>query len=86
MKTTLFISAFVGVVVATFMMYVAWEHNPQQIVHSEDAIHYGYLISIGASWFIVTFLSIFLLFMVIRALWRFFRSSYYTGSATGVEE
>lgn len=42
----------VGLVVAVFMMYVGWQHNPQGEFHDETGVHWGYWLLLGFSWFI----------------------------------
>lgn len=41
-----------GIVVAAFMMYVAWDHNPQGEFHDETGIHWGSWLSVGFGGFI----------------------------------
>lgn len=42
----------IGFVVATFMMYVGWQHNSQGEFHNETGIYWGYWLLLGFSWFI----------------------------------
>ena len=42
-----------GLAVAAFMMYVGWEHNSQGEFHDETAVHWGYCLFLGFSWFVV---------------------------------
>lgn len=43
-----------GFVVSAMMMYFAWQHNPQGEIHSGEVVEWGYLLQIGASWFLVS--------------------------------
>ena len=52
MKLALGISGIPGLVVAALMMAVAWDHNPQGEIHTEETgINWTYWLLIGASWF-----------------------------------
>jgi hypothetical protein len=42
-----------GVCVAAFMMYAAWDHNPQGEFHDETGIHWLYWFGIGFNWFAI---------------------------------
>jgi hypothetical protein len=42
----------IGLAVAAFMMYVAWQHNPQGEFHDETGVYWGYWLLLGFSWFI----------------------------------
>lgn len=39
-----------GAAVGALMMYAAWQHNPQQSIHGEAGVDWGYWLAIGASW------------------------------------
>jgi hypothetical protein len=42
--------------VAAFMMYAAWQHNPQGEIHSDGAIDWSNWLLIGFSWFLPVFI------------------------------
>lgn len=42
--------AFIGLLVAALMMYVAWQHNPDGVFHEAGAIH-GPWFLLGIAWF-----------------------------------
>jgi hypothetical protein len=52
----LLISSVPGLLVAGFMMYVAWNHNAQGEIHSEGVIDWSYWLLIGCSWFLPIFI------------------------------
>jgi uncharacterized membrane protein len=57
-KPLLRISAFSGIValmVGAYMMWVAWDHNPQGAYHEEGVVHWGDWLAIGISWMVVVF-------------------------------
>jgi large-conductance mechanosensitive channel len=68
MKTNLIVSTIIGIILAFLMMYIAWEHNPQYEFHYEKTIHFGSLIIIGVSWFIASFIVIFLSILIINKI------------------
>ena len=39
-----------GLLLGGFMMYVAWEHNPQGEFHEQALIHWDAWLGIGLSW------------------------------------
>lgn len=55
MSRSLIVSCAVGVLSALFMMGLAWQHNPQGEIHTEDGINWPYWLLIGFSWLFVTF-------------------------------
>lgn len=54
MKRALALSCIAGLLlgsaVGAFMMYAAWQHNPQGSIHDEGGVDWGYWLLIGASW------------------------------------
>ena len=40
-------------------MSIAWQHNPQCEFHCEGVVHWGNLITVGASWFMASFIGLF---------------------------
>lgn len=42
-----------GGLVATLMLYVAWQHNPQGEFYEGSVVHWGSWLGVGASWFVV---------------------------------
>jgi hypothetical protein len=69
------IAMFAAVVVATFMMYIAWEHNPQCRFHETQRdgttlIEWGSWLLIGLGWFLMVFVPIFLIAAGIMVLRR----------------
>jgi hypothetical protein len=42
----------VGASVAAFMMYVAWQHNPQGEFHDDAGIHWLPWLGVGLTWFL----------------------------------
>jgi len=69
---SLIIAFVLGLVGSLFMMYIAWQHNPQQEFHTENLIHWNNLIPIGLSWFIAVsgaiFAFTFILFSTLKFL------------------
>ena len=61
MKASVSSAISLGFVVAVCAMYAAWSHNPQCEIHCQDYIDWKYWLLIGASWFVVVFVSIFAL-------------------------
>ena len=41
-----------GIVAGVLIMRIAWEHNPQGVVHESGQIHWGYWLIAGVSWMI----------------------------------
>lgn len=70
MKINLIVSTVIGIILAFLMMYIAWEHNPQCEFHCEGTIHFGSLIIIGVSWFIASFIVIFLSILIINKIFN----------------
>ena len=68
MKSNIIISAIVGVILALFMMYIAWEHNPQYEIHEKEVIDFWYLIAIGISWFLLAFVVVFISMIMVKYL------------------
>ncbi len=60
----------VATALASLMMYLAWEHNPQGTFHESDdgaiLVHWGAWLAIGASWFVLVSLSVAALGLVLR--------------------
>jgi len=69
MKAAASISLLVGLLLAMFNMYVAWQHNPQCEFHCDGTINWLNWFGVGASWLIVSSLVIFSLTMAGRAIW-----------------
>ena len=61
MKASVTSATFLGILVAACAMYVAWSDNPQCEIHCQGHIDWKYWLFIGASWFIVVFVSTFAL-------------------------
>jgi hypothetical protein len=58
--------------ISWFMMYAAWEHNPQGAIHEVAAgggtlIHWRYWLLVGATWFVPVFVSVCALGAFLRA-------------------
>jgi len=51
-KMSLIIAFIFGMIASLFMIYIAWQHNPQQEFHTENLIYWNNLIPIGLSWLI----------------------------------
>lgn len=59
-KRLLPLSFLVAMFTAAFAVYAAWQLNPQCSIHCpESGIDWGYLLSIGASWFVAAGLLVF---------------------------
>jgi len=67
-KNNIIISTVIGLTVSIFMMYVAWEHNPQGEIYSEGVINFSYWILIGMTWFIMTFIVVFIFTILVRKI------------------
>ena len=46
------VGSFGGLLVATAVMYVAWQHNAQGEIHGQSSVDLGYWLLIGFSWFV----------------------------------
>jgi uncharacterized membrane protein len=68
MKKNLIISTITGLILAFFMMYLAWEHNTQYEIHDGETIYFGYWITLGISWFILTFLVVFIFMSIAKKI------------------
>jgi len=68
MKRTLLLSTLVGTILATVMMYVAWKHNAQGEIYTNETIDFSYWFTIGFSWFLLGFIVMFLLMRIISYL------------------
>ena len=66
MKNNIIISSTIGIILALFMMYIAWEHNPQCEIHEEEVIHFEYWFTIGISWFLLAFVVVFILMTIVK--------------------
>jgi hypothetical protein len=47
-----------GAMVAGFVMYAAWDHNPQEEFHGMNGIQWLPWFGVGLSWFVPTFVLI----------------------------
>jgi|AntRauTorckE6833_2_1112554.scaffolds.fasta_scaffold15371_3 phosphate/sulfate permease len=57
MKSILVVSSVLGFIVASLMVYTAWQHNPQEEFRSGKAVNWSHLLSLWLSWFLpVSFL------------------------------
>jgi len=68
MKNNIIISTVIGLIVSLLMMDVAWKHNPQCEIHCEGVINFSYWILIGISWFIMTFIVVFIFTILVRKI------------------
>ncbi len=66
MKNNIIISSTIGIVLALFMMYIAWEHNPQCEIHEKEVIDFEYWFTIGISWFLLAFVVVFILMTIVK--------------------
>jgi len=71
LKKTSLLSALLATVISLFMMYVAWEHNPQGEIYTNETINFSYWFLIGFSWFPLGFIAMFLLISIINYLKKF---------------
>jgi hypothetical protein len=83
-KALFFIKIFpflVALTTATFMIYVAIQHNPQSSIVSIDGEYdIGYLTKIFVGWFIITFLIFYIGITLIKIIWKggyFFIKKYF---------
>ena len=60
MKKILVFIAIFSILTGSVSMYFAWQHNSQCEIHCEGVIYWGYWLCVGISWFILTFLPLFL--------------------------
>jgi hypothetical protein len=58
----------VGLVVATSMSYVDWQHNPQGIFHDELGTNWDFVIETAVSWFVPVALITFIISVAVL-LW-----------------
>ena len=70
MKNSFIASTIVGTIVSFFMMYVAWEHNPQCEFHCEETIHFKSLIIVGLLWFVVGFISTLIISRIFNFIYK----------------
>jgi len=54
------VAVWCGALAGLFMVYVAWQHNPQQEFHGEGGVNWSGLGLIGSSWFVVVAGGVFL--------------------------
>ena len=67
----LIFSIIIGIIASGIMMYIAWDHNASEEIHSSAAIHWGYWFQIGFLWFApATALSFILLALFLSAFVR----------------
>ena len=66
MKNNIIISTIIGLIISIIMMYVAWKHNSQGEIYSEEVIDFSYWILIGITWFSMTFIVIFISTLIIK--------------------
>jgi len=71
MKINIIISLVVSFIVSITMMYVAWEHNSQNEIYSDSKIDLSYLLLIGFSWLIVSFVVFILVMLIVKVLKKF---------------
>ncbi len=61
MKSNIIISTIMGLIVSITIMYLAWEHNSQGEIYSEEGINFSYWILMGMTWFSMTFVVVFII-------------------------
>ena len=66
MKRTVILSTLIGTLLAMLMMYVAWKHNAQGEIYTNETIDFSYWFLIGFSWFLLGFIVMFLLMRIIN--------------------
>jgi TRAP-type C4-dicarboxylate transport system permease small subunit len=66
LKRTSLLSALLATVLSVFMMYVAWKHNAQGEIYTNETINFSYWFFIGFSWFLLGFMAMFLLLSIIN--------------------
>ena len=67
-KTGVLLGSAIGLIVATTIMYVAWEHNAQGEIHNEAGISWGHWLLIGTGWFVLVAAPLSLVFGSLLAL------------------
>jgi len=68
MKKELILSTLSGLILGAIMMNIAWEHNAQGEIYTNETIDFSYWFLIGISWFILGFIVMFLLMKIISYL------------------
>lgn len=68
MKNNIIISTIIGLIVSILMMDVAWKHNSQGEIYSEGVINFSSWILIGITWFIITFIVIFIFITIVKKI------------------
>jgi len=63
-----FMACAIGSLIAAFMMYAAWQHNPQCEFHCEGAVNWWHWLSVGASWFVACSFAAFVVGLSVRKL------------------
>jgi len=58
-----------AIAVAAFVMYAAWQHNPQEVFHERGRVFWGPWLTIGASWFVAVFFPCLFLLRMALGLW-----------------
>ena len=72
MKNNIIISTVIGLFLSSAIMYIAWQQNAQYEIYEGDVIDFSYLISIGASWFILGFMCMLLFIIVLKKITNIF--------------
>jgi hypothetical protein len=49
-KSSLVAGVVGGVLLGSFMVWAAWEHNPQQAFHGSDGVSWASLLNLGLVW------------------------------------
>ena len=68
MKKELILSTLSGLILGAIMMNIAWEHNAQGEIYTNETIDFSYWFLIEISWFILGFIVMFLLMKIISYL------------------
>lgn len=58
-KHRLIVSALLGFIAGSLIMYVSWQHNPQCEIHCEGTVYWGYWLALGLSACVLVFLAVF---------------------------
>lgn len=53
LTASILIAIVISLLPASFMTHAAWQHNPQGEFHDAGVIHYGALLLVFGSWFMV---------------------------------
>ena len=72
MKNNIIISTIIGLIVSILMMYISWKHNSQGEIYSEGVIDVSYWSLIGMTWFIMTFIVVFVFILIVKKIYSNF--------------